>query len=214
MFKKFVEIIIKRYIKICRFVYLMEIKGGKIILEKELNNLDKLAIDFIKILKSHSDYVLISGYVSILFGRSRISEDIDMLIPKMDFLKFVQLYGSLVKNFWCINGDDKKELFDMLESGHSIRFARKEKVIPNIELKFAKKFLDKISIDKKIEVIIGKNTLFVSPIELQIAYKEKVLKSPKDMEDALHLREVFKDKIEKEKIKYYEELIRKHEGYK
>lgn len=192
----------------------MEIKGGKIILEKELNNLDKLAIDFIKILKSHSDYVLISGYVSILFGRSRISEDIDMLIPKMDFLKFVQLYGSLVKNFWCINGDDKKELFDMLESGHSIRFARKEKVIPNIELKFAKKFLDKISIDKKIEVIIGKNTLFVSPIELQIAYKEKVLKSPKDMEDALHLREVFKDKIEKEKIKYYEELIRKHEGYK
>ncbi len=192
----------------------MEIKQGKIILEKELNNLDKFAIDFIKILKDHSDYVLISGYVSILFGRSRISEDIDMLIPKINFLKFVQLYESLVKIFWCINGDDKKELFDMLESGHSIRFARKNKAIPNIELKFAKKFLDKLSVDKKIEVVLGKNILYVSSIELQIAYKEKVLKSPKDMEDALHLREVFKGKIEKEKIKYYEELIIKHEGYK
>ena len=189
----------------------MIFEKNKIILAKELNNLDKFAIDFVKILKNHSEYSIISGYVSILFGRSRISEDIDILIPKMDFSHFDELYKDLEKEFWCINSDDKKELFDMLESSHSIRFARKERVIPNIELKFAKKFIDNLSIKNRIKVVLGKNILFVSPIEMQIAYKEMILKSPKDMEDALHLREVFKDNLEREKIKYYEELIKQHE---
>ncbi len=85
----------------------MEIKQGKIILEKELNNLDKLVIDFVNILKNYSEYVLVSGYVSILFGRSRISEGIDLLIPKMNFEKFIQLYNSLKEKFWCINVDNK-----------------------------------------------------------------------------------------------------------
>ena len=31
---------------------------------------------------------------------------------------------------------------------------------------------------------------------MQIVYKEEVLKSEKDLEDALHLREVFKEKID------------------
>ncbi len=189
----------------------MIFEKGRILLDKEINNLDKFAIDFVKILKKHSDYVLVSGYVSILFGRSRISEDIDLLIPAMAFSNFDKLCNDLEKGFWCINSNDKKELFDMLESGHSIRFARKNKSIPNIEFKLIKTVLDKESISKKIEVIIGKNTLFVSSIELQIAYKEKVLKSPKDMEDALHLRKVFRDNIKREKIKYYEELIRDYE---
>jgi hypothetical protein len=42
---------------------------------------------------------------------------------------------------------------------------------------------------------------------LQIAYKEEVLKSEKDVEDALHLREVFKDVIDEKKIKEYKKLI-------
>lgn len=33
-------------------------------------------------------YVLISGYVSILFGRNRSSEDIDMIVEKLDYEKF------------------------------------------------------------------------------------------------------------------------------
>jgi len=188
----------------------MEIKQGKIILNKELNNLDKFTIDFVNILKNHSSYVLVSGYVSILFGRSRISEDIDLLIPKMPFEKFIKLYEDLGEKFWCINVDDKKELFDMLEKGHSIRFAIKDKVIPNMKLRFIKNPIDKEAIKEKIEVKIGKNTLFVSGIELQIAYKEIVLASPKDNEDALHLREVFKDNIKKEKIKYYERFIKEY----
>jgi len=188
----------------------MKIKQGKIILKKELNNLDKLVIAFISILKNYSEYVIVSGYVSILFGRSRISEDIDILIPKMNLEKFSRLYNNLKEKFWCINVDDKDELFDMLEKGHSIRFARKDKVIPNMEIRFIKNIIDNEALKERIKIEIGKNTLFVSPIELQIAYKERVLGSPKDNEDALHLREVFKDSIKKEKIKYYEQFIKKY----
>ena len=190
----------------------MEIKQGKIILKKELNNLDKLVIDFVNILKNYSEYVLVSGYVSILFGRSRISEDIDLLIPKMNFEKFSQLYNSMKEKFWCLNVDDKDELFDMLKKGHSIRFARKNKVIPNMEIKFIKNIIDNEALKEKIKVEIGKNTLFISSIELQIVYKERILGSLKDNEDALHLREVFKESIKKERIKYYEKIIQNYAG--
>ena len=52
----------------------------EIILDKELNELDKYVLEFIKILEKHVDYVIISGYVSILLGRSRSTEDIDLFI--------------------------------------------------------------------------------------------------------------------------------------
>ncbi|MBI2134659.1 hypothetical protein HYU09_01600 [Candidatus Woesearchaeota archaeon] len=189
----------------------MKFQKDKIILDKIVNNLDRFALDFVKILEKKADYVLVSGYVSILFGRSRISEDIDMFIPRMEKTEFSALHNSLLKDFWCLNGDDAEELFDLLMKRHSIRYARKGKVIPNIEVKFACKPSDFESLSKKIRVEIGKKALFVSPIELQIAYKERILKSEKDRDDALHLREVFKDNISKKKIKYYEELVMKHD---
>lgn len=63
----------------------MEIRasGGRIKLKKEPNDLDRLVTDFVKILDRNSiKYVLVSGYVSILFGRSRSSEDIDMIVKR------------------------------------------------------------------------------------------------------------------------------------
>lgn len=68
-----------------RKIEAMEIKVSKnrIKLNKELNDLDTFVIDFVKILdKSKIKYVLVSGYVSILFGRSRSSEDIDIIVKK------------------------------------------------------------------------------------------------------------------------------------
>lgn len=49
----------------------------EIILDKELNNLDKFVLEFTELLE---EYVVVSGYVSILFGRSRMTEDVDLLI--------------------------------------------------------------------------------------------------------------------------------------
>ncbi|MDT7865060.1 MAG: hypothetical protein RQ922_04170 [Thermoproteota archaeon] len=47
-----------------------------------LNELDKLLLSFIRILEKYFEYVVGAGYVSILFGRSKATEDIDILIKK------------------------------------------------------------------------------------------------------------------------------------
>jgi len=51
---------------------IVEVKDDKIVMDKELNNLDLFTLDFIRILEKYGTYALVSGYVAILFGRSRI----------------------------------------------------------------------------------------------------------------------------------------------
>ncbi|MCR4327142.1 MAG: hypothetical protein NUV46_01005 [Nanoarchaeota archaeon] len=171
-------------------------KKGEIKIEKTLNNLDKFVLDFISSLK---EYVIVSGYVSILMGRSRATEDVDLLIPKLDKVNFLNLWENLQKNgFWCINTSKYEEAFDMLGE-HAIRFAKNKNPIPNIELKFIKNELDRFSYLHKIKVLIGSEIFFISPLELQIAYK-LFLGSQKDIEDARHLYNLFKEKINKEEL--------------
>lgn len=178
-------------------------------LNKELSDLDKFTLDFVDILKKHTNYVIVSGYVAILLGRSRISEDIDIIIPKIELNKFKDLFKELYSNnFYCLNSEDKEELFsEYLKKGLAIRFAKNNTAIPNIELKLAKKGIDNISLEKIIKVKINNQELIISNLELQIAFKEKVLKSPKDMEDARHLRNIGKSYINEGIIKKYEVLL-------
>ena len=52
----------------------LEINESGIIIQKELNKLDNLLFEFIKSLdKAQIKYIVVSGYVAILFGRSRAS---------------------------------------------------------------------------------------------------------------------------------------------
>ena len=57
-------------------------------IDRELSDLDKFTLDFVKILKKHTKYVIVSGYVAILLGRARASEDVDIIIPRIDFSTF------------------------------------------------------------------------------------------------------------------------------
>jgi len=176
----------------------------EVICKKELNNLDRFVLDFVDILK---DYVIVSGYVSILFGRSRATEDVDLLIPKMDRNEFGGLWKDLIaKGFECVNTSDMEEAFDFLGE-HAIRFFRKTPV-PNIEFKLIKTDLDKYSYENKIKVVLNEKFIFVSPLEMQIAYKlflaadgtDEKLRPDKDIEDARHLYKVFEDKLNKEEL--------------
>ena len=55
---------------------------GKII-DRETTDLDMFVMDFVDLLhEAKINYVIVSGYVSILFGRSRLSEDIDVILEK------------------------------------------------------------------------------------------------------------------------------------
>ncbi len=171
----------------------------KIIFEKELNSLDRFVIDFTAVLnKLNIKYVIVSGYVSILFGRNRSSEDIDLFIEKMQFTQFTKLWEELNKGFECIITSKAEAAYtDYLTNNLAIRFARKGKFIPNMEIKFTKNGLDEWAIENSKEVLINNHKLFISSIELQIAFK-LYLGSEKDIEDAKYLYVLFKEKLDNE----------------
>ncbi|MCX6710575.1 MAG: hypothetical protein NTZ02_00615 [Candidatus Woesearchaeota archaeon] len=79
------------------------LKKEKIILNKQLTPLDNIVIKFISVLdKCEIDYVIVSGYVAILFGRSRSSEDIDIIIEKITYNSFIKFWQEMNKKFECI----------------------------------------------------------------------------------------------------------------
>ncbi len=188
----------------------MEIEFGerKIKFEKVLNYLDKLAIDFCKILATAKiKYAIISGYEAILFGRNRASEDIDVFVEKTskeNFKKFWELMEEA--GFWCINADFE-DSFTLLEDGSAPRFARKNEVTPNVEVKYAKENLDFFSLNNRVCAELNGKKLFIGPIELNIAYK-LYLGSQKDFEDAVFLYNLFKDKLNSERLISFIHLLK------
>ena len=141
----------------------MEYTKGGISLTKELNELDLLTLDFVKCLDEFNlRYVLVSGYVSILFGRSRESEDIDIFVQKMSYFTFKKLLVSLERFFDCVITSATEEGYDYLITGHSLRFARKNKYIPNIEMKYPKVELDDWTLDNRIKVVLNNQEMFIA----------------------------------------------------
>ena len=125
----------------------------RIKLEKPLNDLDRFVISFLRILEKHTNYVIISGYIAILFGRSRSTEDVDVFIKPITKEKFIHLYDDLRKSgFWCLNAESEDEVYNYLQEDIAIRFARKGEVIPNFEVKIAKKSLALATFSDAIDV--------------------------------------------------------------
>lgn len=186
------------------------INKNTIKLDKVVNELDKFVLNFIKILEKHTDYVIVSGYVSILLGRSRSTEDVDMFVKPLDKQAFSELYKELVKNgFWCLNAESIEEVYSYLKDGLAVRFAKKNKTIPNFEVKFARKPLDLEAFDDRITVQTGIGGIKISSLERQIAFKRYYLKSDKDLEDAAHIEKLFNGKLDKSLIQTYKNLIEK-----
>lgn len=177
-------------------------------IDRELSDLDCFALNFTNILKDHTPYVIVSGYVTILLGRSRASEDIDIIVPKMSFSSYQSLYTHLKKNgFYCLNAEEEKDIYKYLLEGLAIRFAKIGTALPNIELKWAKNKFDDLALKKTMAVTIPSGELCISHLELQIAFKESVLKSPKDLEDARHLRGVAEGFLDTNLIQQYKEQL-------
>lgn len=177
--------------------------------DKKLNNLDKFVLDFIQVLEKHVDYVIISGYVSIVLGRTRVTEDIDLFIKKISKEQFSRLYKDLKKHdFWCLNAEDENELFYFLNNKMAIRFSREGMPVPNFKVKFPKDELDESVFSDFITLILSKGNIKISSLERHIAFKQDYLGSNKDKEDALHIQELFKNKINHSKINKLKDLIK------
>lgn len=176
-----------------------DFENGVLTFDKELTSLDKEVFAFVSILdKLEIKYVLMSGYVAIVFGRTRGTEDVDLFMEKLDSEKFGRLFGLWKKRgYWILNTDEEKDALDMLESGLAIRVAKKDTVVPNFEARYPKKDMDFESMRKPLEVVMNKRRLLMSPLEIQIAVKFW-LGTEKDVEDAVHIYETFKRIINKE----------------
>jgi hypothetical protein len=180
----------------------------EITLKRESNKLDDFVMEFLKILEKYVDYVLISGYISILLGRARATEDVDVFIKRISKENFSKLYEELdKKGFWCLNAQSLNEVYSYLEDGFAIRFAKKGKSIPNFEVKFPKRKIDEETFEDFINVILKTGKLKISSLERQIAFKKYYLKSDKDIEDALHIEELFKEKLDYTKINKLKDII-------
>ncbi|MBI2632196.1 nucleotidyltransferase [Candidatus Pacearchaeota archaeon] len=187
----------------------MELIGNRIITDKIPNELDLFVLKFLKILCKYTDYIIISGYVSILLGRSRATEDIDLFIKPLKKEVFSRFYHELMQNnFWCINTENENEILSYLEDRLAVRFAETNTHAPNFEIKYPKDELDEEAFDNYLSVVLKTGEIKISSLERQIAFKRYYLSSDKDVADALHIEELFKSKIDNEKVNKYKELIR------
>ena len=175
--------------------------------------LDKFAKKFCKIIEKYTLYIICSGFVAIAHGRTRATEDIDMIIERLPEEKFIGLHKDLIKTgFICMQSDNPKDIYnDYLKLGESVRYVENRKGLPppEMEVKFAKDALDEEQLKERIKMPLTGLDIYFSPVEWNIAFKEELLKTNKDIEDAKHLRIIYSSDINEGKINQIKSRIRK-----
>ncbi|ASJ11822.1 hypothetical protein [Thermococcus thioreducens] len=167
-----------------------------IIINRELSELDKFVLNVVELIGKYAPYVIVSGYVTILFGRSRGTEDVDFVIERVSEEGFLKMCDEArLRGFEFLNPEDCGGLYEMLLQRMGIRMARQGEIIPNAEIKFPKDYFHREALEKRIPVELSGRRIYISPIELQIAYK-LYLGSDKDFEDAFFLYELFKEELD------------------
>lgn len=144
----------------------MEIQYSKdliILKNKSLSNVDKFVLEFVDLLKNHFRYVIVSGYVAILFGRSRGTEDIGILIEKITKSEFFNFVSEIEDRYDFLNPEDREGLYEMLSENLGVRISKKNAITPNIELKITKNEVEKYVLDNRLKVKLDKNLLYLSP---------------------------------------------------
>lgn len=112
--------------------------------------------------------------------------------------------------FETLETDNIDEIYERLNEKTNVRYVYKNTLIPNMEIKFVKDELDKAVILNRENIEISDVNVWFGPISSNIAFKETILSSQKDKEDAIHLREIFSEEIIEEEIDYFKDLIIKY----
>lgn len=185
-------------------------KGKRTVDDKTI--LDRFVEDFCSIIEKYVKYIVCSGFVAIVHGRPRGTEDIDMIIEKVSKEKFFRIHKDLRDNgFTCIQSDSSEKIYvDYLKQGDSVRYVRDEEGYfpPEMEIKFPKDELDEEQLKERIKLPLTGMNIYFSSIESNIAFKEELLKSDKDIEDARHLRIIYEGEVNEEKIERIKDKIR------
>jgi len=173
----------------------IKLEDGTLLVERQPNRLDELAISFSEILTRFGiRHVYIAGYVSILAGRARSTEDVDVLIEEIDEKTADRLASTLDEEGFWGPAMPLSSLYEMLANGDNIWVAPDDQITPHLEVKFTRDAFDRASLDNAITARIGGEEIPIGPLELQIAYK-LYLGAQKDVEDAVHLYTLFEESL-------------------
>ena len=175
------------------------------------NVLDSFCIDFCDIIQRHCKYVVVSGFVAISSGRTRATEDIDMIIERLDQASFNKLHADLLKaGFVCMQSDDPEEIQSYLKGKDSVRYTLKDQPLPELELKYMKDELDAYQLQTRVKLPLTGLDIWFSSINMNIAFKEELLKSDKDLKDAEHLRKIYPELVDENEIKHIKKMIHRY----
>ncbi len=184
----------------------IELREDRLIVDRKPNQLDTLALGCSAMLnRLDINHVFVAGYVAILAGRARSTEDINLLIEPLDPPVANRLAATFEREGYWSPAMPLSELHEMLANGDNIWVAPEGQVTPHIELKHARDATDEASLENAIEARVASKTLPIGPLELQIAYK-LYLGSEKDLGDAAHLYTLFEETLS---ITRLEEWVRR-----
>jgi len=196
----------KRLFNLGRFVIIMNRRGID-----DKNILDRFCIDFCGVIEKHCEYIVVSGFVVIASGRARGTEDIDIIIERIGKDRFVKLHNALTKKgFVCIQSDDPEEIYGYVKDKLSVRYTYEDKPLPEIELKMSKDELDEYQLKTKTKLPLTGLDIWFSSVNMNIAFKEELLKTDKDIEDAKYLRTIYDEEIDKKEINKIKAMIRRY----
>lgn len=173
----------------------ISLRDGELVVGREPNRLDDLAIDFSSLLDELGvEHVFVAGYVAILAGRARSTEDIDVIVEPLSAGETSALVARLQEHDYWGPAMPLDSMYENLEAGTNIWVAPDGEMTPHLEVKFPTDEFDRASLDNAIEARIGGETVPIGPLELQIAYK-LYLGGQKDFEDAAHLYTLFGESL-------------------
>lgn len=173
----------------------IELRDETLVVDREPNQLDALAIEFSRLLDRFDiEHVYIAGYVSILAGRARSTDDIDVLIERLDDATAGALVETLVDSGYWGPAMPLSSMAEMLEHGDNIWVAPDDQITPHLEVKYPHDEFDRGSLDNAITARVGGEEIPIGPLELQIAYK-LYLGTQTDIEDAVHLFTLFEETL-------------------
>ncbi|MFH1294764.1 MAG: hypothetical protein ABIH90_02370 [Candidatus Aenigmatarchaeota archaeon] len=160
-------------------------------LRKETNVIDDFVTDMASIVSAHFRYAIVSGYIPILFGKIRATEDIDFFIDAADVVKFPKFCEEFSrKGYYILNAASVNDALALLKAGDAIRVAENGHFAPNAEIKIAKDVWGKRALNERLKISINSKSIYIGKIEQGIAYK-LYLGSRKDIDDACHMYLLF-----------------------
>jgi hypothetical protein len=191
----------------------VELTDRGLVVDRDPNRLDELAAGFSAVLsRLDIDHVFVAGYVAILAGRSRSTEDIDVFIERCSAERIDELVAELENEGYWGPAMPLSETHGNLSNGTNIWIAPDGEMTPHLDVKFPSDEFDDASLANAVDAHVGGHTIPIGPLELQIAYKLS-LGGRTDLEDAAHLYTVFGETLSRARLETWVERLDVEERY-